>query len=297
MNQFSLLHGCSTELEVFPHIREFSLIKNTTIQLDSFTVSTTEDINIYYIVDGKFEWIINHQHRQLYPGDITFVLPGQRIGGVDGFLGIGSLFRLCLQVDKDQAGRIRLGRWSNVLGSDRIAIERVLFQDVLTTTRIKEAGDILHEMRLEIQNQEVGYFTRVNQLVDSLLIVIARRSSGEANARRDFPRSFMDLEKNLRKNLSHQWTVEEMSALVGLGTTAFTEKVKSFTGFSPLSYLINIRISEAIKLLNQDDVNVTDVALGTGFYSSQHFATTFKKLTGYTPSQYRRRNHNKGVEQ
>ena len=100
----------------------------------------------------------------------------------------------------------------------------------------------------------------------------------------------MKLEQELRENLSNQWTVEEMAALVGLGTTAFTQKVKSYTGFSPMSYLINIRISEAIKLLKRTDVNLTDVALDTGFYSSQHFSTTFKKLTGYTPSQFRKNN-------
>ena len=100
----------------------------------------------------------------------------------------------------------------------------------------------------------------------------------------------MKLEQSLRKNLAYQWTVDEMAALTGMGTTTFTEKVKNYTGFSPLSYLINIRISEAMKLLNQQDENVTDIALSTGFYSSQHFATTFKKLTGYTPREYRKRN-------
>jgi AraC-like DNA-binding protein len=81
-----------------------------------------------------------------------------------------------------------------------------------------------------------------------------------------------------------------MAAIVGLGTTALTEKVKNYSGFSPLNYLINIRISEAIKMLKRPDLNVTDIALDTGFYSSQHFSTTFKKLTGYTPSEFRKKN-------
>jgi AraC family transcriptional activator of mtrCDE len=100
----------------------------------------------------------------------------------------------------------------------------------------------------------------------------------------------MKLEQSLRNNLDHQWLVEEMAVLVGLGTTAFTEKVKNYTGFSPLHYLINIRIAEAIKLLKNTGKPVTDIALETGFYSSQHFSTTFKKLTGYTPRQFRANN-------
>jgi AraC-like DNA-binding protein len=125
-------------------------------------------------------------------------------------------------------------------------------------------------------------------LTDELVILIARQLTKQNNSRRDFPQAFTKLEETLRDNLSHQWTVEEMAALVGLGTTAFSEKVKNYTGFSPLNYLINIRISEAIKLLKRKDVNVTDIALDIGFYSSQHFATTFKKLTGYTPSEFRK---------
>jgi len=37
-------------------------------------------------------------------------------------------------------------------------------------------------------------------------------------------------------------------------------------------------------------VSFTHIALETGFYSSQHFSTTFKKLTGYTPGEFRRKN-------
>jgi AraC-like DNA-binding protein len=66
--------------------------------------------------------------------------------------------------------------------------------------------------------------------------------------------------------------------------------VKNYTGFSPLNYLINIRISEAIRLLKKNETSLTDIAYETGFYSSQHFSTTFKKLTGYSPRQFRKNN-------
>jgi AraC-like DNA-binding protein len=128
----------------------------------------------------------------------------------------------------------------------------------------------------------------VNHLIDELLIVITRQLTRQTNPARDFPKVFMQLEQTLRENLAHQWSVEEMAAVVGMGTTLFNEKVKSYSGFSPINYLINIRISEAIKLLKKEDISLTDIALDIGFYSSQHFSTTFKKLTGYTPSEFRK---------
>ena len=81
--------------------------------------------------------------------------------------------------------------------------------------------------------------------------MITRHLTRQNNPAARFSKTFMKLEQALRQNLSHQWTVEEMAALVGLGTTSFNEKVKSYTGFSPMNYLINIRISEAIKLLKR----------------------------------------------
>jgi AraC-like DNA-binding protein len=135
---------------------------------------------------------------------------------------------------------------------------------------------------------EMGYITRTNQLLDELLILIVRNLNRHENKHRDLPHGFIKLDKSLKENLSHQWTVDEMASLVGLGHTAFSEKVKGITGFSPINYLISIRISKAINLLMENDFSVTDIALDTGFYSSQHFATTFKKLTGYSPREFRK---------
>jgi AraC-like DNA-binding protein len=290
MHQFTLLKESSRDLDLFPHIKEFALTKNSTIQLDSFVIGAADCIRIYCVVDGKFEWILNQCPHTLYPGDIAFVLPGQEIGGAKGFLDIGTLYRLFIQVENVKQGAGMLGSWSSISDSERLAIGNILLLNKTPVLKIKEAANILCKIRSEIMSQEIGYLTRVNHLIDSLFISVARQSTLQADSRRDFPRTFMKLERTLRLNLAHQWSVEEMAALFGLGTTSFTEKVKSFTGFSPMNYLINIRISEAIKLLKRADANFTNIALETGFYSSQHFSTTFKKLTGYTPGQFRKRN-------
>ncbi len=291
MNQFFLHHEKSKELRAFPQILEFAIRKNTNIQLNSLRSHSTRSLRIYYILEGKFEWVIQERNHILYPGDVAIILPDQDFRGEKDFMDIGTLFWIHLEAKwMDANKRISFGDWSSLKEGESQTISRVLqLSNTAVVVKMKDAYNILQSIQNELFQQQIGYITRVNSLVDELLITIARQATHQNNWNRDFPLVFKKLEQALRQNLSHQWTVDEMAAMTGLGTTTFTEKVKNYTGFSPLNYLINIRISEATKLLRKGEVSTVSIALETGFYSSQHFSTTFKKLTGYTPGQFRKR--------
>lgn len=291
MNQYSFKKECE-ELHAFSHIIEFASKKINTIQFDTLKKQSADYFRYYYVNDGRFDWVIEEKHYVLFPGDLAVILPGQSFGGEKDFLDIGTISWMHLELEQfEKNGKIAMGKWSRLSDHECKTIGRILLQNNCPIlSEVKEVGDLFQNMQNEFINQEIGYVSSVNQLIDQLFILTARQLTHQNNSRRDFPQTFMKLDQSLRENLSHQWTLEEMAALVGLGTTAFSEKVKNYTGFSPLNYLINIRITEAIKLLKRPDVHVTDIALDVGFYSSQHFATTFKKLTGYTPSDFRKKN-------
>ena len=291
MNEFLLKQGSSDELQTFPHIIELGNIKNSSIRLNAFHTSSVSGIRFFFIQDGTFQWLIDKQQFTLYPGDVALVLPGEQFGSYNNTLEIGAFSWIHIDVRHQNAGEIALGKWSSLSDNEMMSIGKIfLLNDPVIIVRFPEMGRILKCIQQEVINRELGYRARVNNQIDELFILTTRQLSSQSNTGRDFSKTFMKLEESLRQDLSHQWTVEEMAAFVGLGTTLFNEKVKSYSGFSPLNYLIKIRISEAIKLLKKDKVSITDIALETGFSSSQHFSTTFKKLTGYTPGEYRKKN-------
>lgn len=291
MHQFLLQQELSGELELFPHIIQLGVKKNQSIHLHSFPETYSEYIRLYYILEGKFEWCINSEIQILYPGDLVIVLPGDKFGNEKGILEIGSIAWIHIKVRHNRNSPLSFGEWSNLSKSECQTIGKILTMNKSpVVSKVQLVGNILRGIHEELHNQEIGYITRTNNLIDELFITVTRHLAKQNSRERNFPKVFMQLEQTLREGLSHQWTVEEMAAIAGMGTTLFNEKVKSFTGFTPLNYLINIRISEAIKMLKRKEISITDIALDTGFYSSQHFSTTFKKLTGFTPSEFRKNN-------
>jgi len=98
MNQLCFQHGISQELAAFPHILQLSLVKNSTIQLNSFVEELVECICIFFIVEGKFEWHIDGKPYTVYPGDLAILLPGQQIAGANGILNIGSFYSIRIAV-------------------------------------------------------------------------------------------------------------------------------------------------------------------------------------------------------
>lgn len=62
---------------------------------------------------------------------------------------------------------------------------------------------------------------------------------------------------------------------------------KRMAGLTPVEYLLHKRLTEAKELLEDTDLNVTEVAVSVGFISASHFSTVFRKQFGQSPSVYR----------
>ncbi|MEC0111314.1 response regulator [Paenibacillus taichungensis] len=81
----------------------------------------------------------------------------------------------------------------------------------------------------------------------------------------------------------------EMAAYSAVSVSHFSLLFKQYTGESLVSYINNVRIEKAKKLLLNTNDKVYMIAENTGFSSQPYFIRVFKSLTGMTPSEYRKR--------
>jgi AraC-like DNA-binding protein/quercetin dioxygenase-like cupin family protein len=81
--------------------------------------------------------------------------------------------------------------------------------------------------------------------------------------------------------------LDEYARMTHLSLSRFKIRFKQEMGLAPGKYLIGRKIERAKELLNSSKMSVTDVAMSLGFATSQHFASTFKRVTGRTPREFR----------
>lgn len=290
MNQFSFRKGKSTEISSWPQILEFSKVKTKSVKANSFLKDYNEGLRFVFILEGKHYWIINNQTFITFPNDLVIVFPDEIFGSPTANFEVGVFVSISLDSSFIGDSVSLLEGCSKIIDSEKKLISKTFTQKKQSVvSNFKQFGELMQKLEKEICSKEIGFKTTVDHILDDILILCARQLNINNNQSRVFPKNFQALDQMLRENLAHPWTVEEMASTLGLGTTTFNEKVKAFTGYPPLNYLINLRISEAIRLLKNSNKSLTDIAFDTGFYSSQHFSTTFKKLTGLTPSHFRKK--------
>ena len=116
MNQFVLQQGKSAELLLFPHIQELGIKKNGSIQLNAFSTTITEGLRIYYIIEGRFEWRINHQSYIFILATWRCILPGTPFGSDNGVLEIGSFTWIQLALYGLDKGHLQPGEMERPVG-------------------------------------------------------------------------------------------------------------------------------------------------------------------------------------
>ena len=89
-------------------------------------------------------------------------------------------------------------------------------------------------------------------------------------------------------NFSKKIRLEDVAGLCYLSPSAFCRFFEKSTGKSLFTYLKEVRIGYACKLLQDSDMSISDICYQSGFNNLAHFNNQFKEICEVTPGQYRK---------
>lgn len=246
-----------------------------------------EEFEFHYLVGGELDWWVEDKRYTLRNGDLIMTRPGELHGAKNGVLQPSEFYWMRVK-DSNKRGCLGLSfpEWS--------ALRRKLLSE---STHVFRAPEQIHVCfrKLIAEHRQPDSFSAwmCRALVCELLLWAARTKDNQPSLKIEnrAPITFVT-RKALRtvhllldKDITHSPLISELADQAGLSESAFRRRFEHDMGISPSAYISRRRIELAGNLLRSGK-GVTDVAFKLGFSSSQHFSATFKKATGFTPTDY-----------
>jgi AraC-like DNA-binding protein len=86
---------------------------------------------------------------------------------------------------------------------------------------------------------------------------------------------------------SERLGVDDLARAAGLSQAHFSREFRRAFGESPHSYLLTRRLERAAALLRNTDNSVAEICFSVGLSSVGSFTTSFKRMFGRSPTEYR----------
>ncbi|MBQ8508569.1 MAG: helix-turn-helix domain-containing protein [Clostridia bacterium] len=121
-----------------------------------------------------------------------------------------------------------------------------------------------------------------------LLTELNRAAKNGADAQPAFHPDIQRAMDYISKSYSSPLTLEELSRRVYLSPSYFSTLFHEQTGMRFNDYLQKYRVERAAELLVSTDDSISSIAQRCGFSGSNYFGDVFRRLTGVSPTEYRK---------
>jgi AraC-like DNA-binding protein/mannose-6-phosphate isomerase-like protein (cupin superfamily) len=172
-----------------------------------------------------------------------------------------------------------------------ITQNRMLFQNLISQD--VEISSCMDALIYELNTRELGYELSIKSHLYRLLALLVRRYVASLTDMDDYWTRQRDLERlapvlrHIEDHYADKLSVQELADRTGLSRFHFSRLFKQLTDKSLVEYINLIRINKSEHLLKHTRMNVSEIALATGFTEIYYFSRTFKRLKKVSPSKWR----------
>ena len=243
-------------------------------------------LEIFYVVHGKVTWWVEGVSTDVSGNELFLIWPDEWHGARDNIVEPAEYYWIQVRLPRSRRG---MGDASlahcvpdrHLLPGRKLAGNKALlplYQSLLNEHASRQpCGDAVVRETLHLLLSVVRRCSKMQKTL----------SATDGTRQAQIARAIQWTKRNVAEA-----TLQGMVAASNLDAVSFRQHFCALMGLPPLQYLMRLRLQCAKEWMARG-TNLTDIAHGLGFSSSQYFATVFRKYEGFTPSEFRRRGSSK----
>lgn len=256
--------------------------RNSTYKLDFHTHHQAYEF--VYIEKGKSTWEVDGVYYTTHAGDLFFTKPGALHRGRYDVMEPCQLWWMLLNAPAQQAQET--WSWLKCSLEESCSLQHQLEQLPRITHLGTRFAEHFSKLKEAIEQRDALSNLKVRNVLLTILFALFEQASMSTQKQ-----NTAELTQVMKTTLARDWTwrprVDEIAEKLGYSPSHFFKLFREQSGLSPISYMERLRIDEACQTLQLTDDKITDISNRLGYATSQHFATSFIRHTGYTPSAWR----------
>lgn len=276
---------------------EFSKTENFPFHIDMYTHQQDLQqhnhsyIELVFILDGTATHSVDGQEYALKAGDV-FVINVEKAHGYKNVHDL-KLCNIMFDFGKIISGDNELKK---LMGFQSLFILEPYYRKehkfesrlMLDPIKLQFVEDLLNMLLQEYEKKMEVYQSFILSYFNTLVYYLSRIYTVNDNPASERLFNLAGSIAYIGSNYLSPLKTNKLATMAYMSTRHFTRVFKQLYMISPTEYIIKQRLTHACELMKNDTLNLTQIALRSGFSDVKFFSRQFKVKYGVTPSQYRK---------
>ena len=238
-------------------------------------VNGRDDYQLIYVAEGKLHLTLDGKEQTVAKGNMILFRPGEP------------------QIYSLYARDLPETYWVHFTGRDIEALfdEYNIKRDtnVFFTGISRNYKWLFRQMIQELQLKRTNFAELLAVQLRQLFLYIGRNVEDGPLVTADLLNEIEKAMHYFNNNFYQQIVIEDYAKEHHMTPWWFIQNFKKIAHMTPTQYILSLRISNAMNLLDSTDDTVSEVAAAVGYDNALYFSRIFRKHTGFSPREYRKR--------
>lgn len=249
-------------------------LKNTK-KLPTWRPKGRLDYQLLYVVSGKTHFFFNGEEQIVTAGHMVLIQPRQ-------------------EQRYEYYGEERPEvYWVHFTGSDvknilrkyEIPMDDPVFYSGLSSTY----AYIFKEMINELQTCKTGFDELLSMYLRQIFLLIQRTRQKQSPTVSTYIQKEIEYARHyFNEHYNKPFSIQDYAQSRNMSVCYFQRNFKQIVNYTPMQYLLTIRVNNAASLLETTDYSMAEISAIVGYEDPLYFSRLFRKIKGMSPSNYRK---------